>query len=127
MYLLITAFLSLGSGAGILFQDAGKSVEAYGAHAAWLQEFARAVHNAAQDGPARPSRAETVRRHILDIQYHTDAMLAAGRTTDRASADVEKNKVFTLLQHGLDHGYFTHADTESLIQVLQKYLPGPDS
>jgi hypothetical protein len=51
MYLLITAFLSLGSGAGILFQDAGKSVEAYGAHAAWLQEFARAVHNARKTVP----------------------------------------------------------------------------
>lgn len=123
MFILILAVLICEPIAGFARENATASIEAYGAHGEWLQEFLSAVKKAAQDGPTWRSNPQTVRRHIQDIEYHAQAMIAARKTADRARAEAAKNKVFALLSRGLEKEYFTSADVELLVQALRRYLP----
>ena len=123
MFILILAFLVFEPIAGFAIDDAATSIEAYGAHGEWLQEFLSTVKKAAQKGPAWRSDPQTVQRHIEDIEYHAEEMVAARKTADRARAEEAKNQVFALLSRGLDKGYFTNAEAELLVQALRRYLP----
>ena len=123
MFILIIAFLVFEPIAGFAIDDTAASIEAYGAHGEWLQEFLSAIKKAAQEGPAWRNDPQTVQRHVEDIEYHAEAMIAARKTADRTRAEEARNQVSALLSRGLDKGYFTNADTESLVQSLRRYLP----
>jgi hypothetical protein len=123
MFILIIAILACEPIVGFAMDDAVASIEAYGAHGEWLQEFLSAVKKAAQDGPAWRTDHRSVQRHIEDIEYHAEAMIAARKSADRAKAEDAKNQLFALLNRGLDKGYFTNLDVELLVQALRRYLP----
>jgi hypothetical protein len=123
MFLLIIALLVIEPITGFVIDDVAASIEAYGAHGEWLQEFLSAVKRAAQDGPAWRSDPQTVQRHIEDIAYHAEEMIAARKTADRVRAEEAKSQVFALLSRGLDKGYFTTTDAELLVHALRRYLP----
>lgn len=123
MFILLLAVLICAPIAGVAIENAAGLVEAYGAHGEWLQEFLSAVKKAAQDAPAWRSNPQPVQRHIQDIEYHAEAMIAARKTADRARAEEATNEVFALLGRGREKEYFTHADVELLVQALKRYLP----
>src|SRR5213594_116068 len=104
MLILIIVFLVFEPIAAFAIDDAAPSIEAYGAHGEWLQEFLSAVKKAAQEGPAWRSDPQTVQRHVEDIEYHAQEMIAARKTAERARAEEEQTQVLALLSRGLDKG-----------------------
>ncbi len=124
MSILAIGCLLYGLATGFVIDNSAASIEAYGAHGEWLDEFLLAVKKAAQDGPAWRNHPQAVQRHIEDIQYHAEEMIAARKMADRARAEEQNEQVFALLSRGLDKGYFTNADVKSLVHILKRYLPG---
>jgi uncharacterized coiled-coil DUF342 family protein len=102
-------------------------VESYGSqHTERVDEFMRAVTQAAEKSPRWHSHRERIRRDLEDIEYHLMAMIKAAKTTDRTKAEEARQQVQVLLNRGQREAYYTSDDAEALIRVLKKFLVEED-
>jgi hypothetical protein len=99
------------------------AVEDYGVHAEWLSEFLTAFRESVRRSPAWHNAQTRIQRYVQDIEYHANQMVSQASKPDRARAEEEGQHLTALLRRGRGKGYLSAQDVESLIELMNKYLP----
>ena len=101
----------------------GAASDGHGLHAEWLNEFMSAVRECARKAPAWHNEPDRIQRYIDDIEYHVEQMVTQAKKPDRARAKEEGQQLTALLRRGEGKGYLSPQDVESLIELMNNYLP----
>ena len=101
----------------------GSEMEAHGLHAEWLNEFMATVRESVRRAPAWHNEPDRIQRYIHDIEFHVEQMVAHAMKANRAQAEEVGRQLAALLRSGEGKGYLSRQDVESLIQLMNKYLP----
>lgn len=89
----------------------------------WIWQVEDVLYQSLRHNPKAPAVRGEALRTIQDIGYYLERAGKAARVSDHEMVEIHAREAVSLLQRGVDKGYFQASDINSILEEINRYLP----